>query len=246
MQCDVFINRVTETWKIRVSIIVYAMCIVATIGWVLFMVFGAIGIVTLPLDWIRSWIGRPRATITRSQYIDRARDLARRAKDILALADALKREERERGRSWRWRRNIKALNTQLLVLEEDEQQLELVYPQVWGPCDAWKAGAVVGGGGLMQAAAAAAPSCLAEQRLWLLADADCSTHPPTLPLHPSHQPWQSEDPDYRWVLTVMGFWLKLFGGLLGLALSICWVLQIILYILIDPPVSPLLNDVFIK
>lgn len=44
----------------------------------------------------------------------------------------------------------------------------------------------------------------------------------------------------------MGFWLKLFGGLLGLALSICWVLQIILYILIDPPVTPLLNDMFIK
>ena len=125
-----FINRVSETWKVRVSIIVYAMCIVATVGWVLFMVFGAIGIVTLPIDWIRSWIGRPRATITRSQYIDRARDLARRAKDILALADALKREERERGRSWRWRRNAKALNTQLLALEEDEAQLELVYPQV--------------------------------------------------------------------------------------------------------------------
>ncbi len=53
--------------------------------------------------------------------------------DILALADALKREERERGRSWRWRRNAKALNAQLLVLEEEEHQLEMVYPQVrWG------------------------------------------------------------------------------------------------------------------
>jgi hypothetical protein len=57
---------------------------------------------------------------------------------------------------------------------------------------------------------------------------------------------QSEDPDYKWVLTVMGFWLKFFGGLLGLVLSICWILQIILYILIDPPVTPLLNEVFIK
>ena len=53
--------------------------------------------------------------------------------DILALADALKREERERGRGWRWRRNAKALNAQLLVLEEDEHRLEMVYPQVrWG------------------------------------------------------------------------------------------------------------------
>lgn len=45
---------------------------------------------------------------------------------------------------------------------------------------------------------------------------------------------------------MLGFWLQLFGGLLGLALSICWVLQIILYILINPPVTPLLNDMFIK
>ena len=169
-----FINQVSDQWKQRVSIIVYAMVIVATVGWVLFMVFGAIGIVMLPMDWIREFIGRPKATITRSQYIDRARDLARRAKvragvagrqsclaagcwcrrtaasacctfasfapaadqpwlpapqDILALADALKREERERGRGWRWRRNAKALNAQLLVLEEDEKQLEMVYPQ---------------------------------------------------------------------------------------------------------------------
>lgn len=183
--CDVFVNRINETWKVRVSILVYAMAIVATLGWLLFMVFGAIGIVSLPIDWIRQFIARPRATITRSQYIDRARDLARRARDVGQLADALKREERENGRSWRWKRNIKQLNNQLLVLEEDEQELELVYPQ-------------------------------------------------------------SEDPDYKWVLTVLGFWFKLFGGLIGLALSICWVLQIILYILIDPPVSPLLNDVFIK
>ncbi|KAI3435533.1 hypothetical protein D9Q98_001598 [Chlorella vulgaris] len=184
--CDTFSNTVAnEVWKVRVSIIVYAMAVVATLGWILFLVFGGIGLVALPIDWIREFIRRPKATITRSQYIDRARDLARRAKDILALGDALRQEERERGRSWRWRRNIKALNTQLLVLEEDEEQLELVYPQ-------------------------------------------------------------SEDPDYKWVLTVMGFWLKFFGGLLGLAMSICWVLQIILYILIDPPVTPLLNEVFIK
>lgn len=66
----------------RVSYIVYAMVIVATIGWVLFMVFGAIGLVALPLDWIRQFISRPTKTITKSEYIARARDIARRAKDI--------------------------------------------------------------------------------------------------------------------------------------------------------------------
>ena len=108
------------------------MAIVATVGWVLFMVFGAIGLVALPLDWIREFLGRPKATITRSQYIDRARDLARRAKDVRLIAEVLKREEREGGKGRRWRRNFKSLQNQLLVLEEDERQLEMVFPQVGG------------------------------------------------------------------------------------------------------------------
>lgn len=68
------------------------------------------------------------------------------------------------------------------------------------------------------------------------------THPPIPPPHPT----QGEDPDYKWTLTVMGFWLKLFLGLVGIAISVTWLLQIILYILISPPVSPLLNTLFTK
>ena len=33
----------------RVSLITYAMAIIATVGWVLFLLFGAIGLVALPL-----------------------------------------------------------------------------------------------------------------------------------------------------------------------------------------------------
>ena len=215
------------------SVIVYAIAIVSTIGWVLFMVFGAIGIVAMPLDWIRQFLGRPRSTITRSQYIDRARELARRAKDVLALADALKREERERGRSWRWRKNCKALNTQLLVLEEDEAELEMVYPPPRRPLPEPAKGLARARARDAAALTLLCPdSCLA-----------CLSRParpvPVLCL-------QSEDPDYKWVLTVMGFWVKLFAGLIGVAISVCWVLQIILYILISPPVTPFLNTVFIK
>ena len=43
----------------------------------------------------------------------------------------------------------------------------------------------------------------------------------------------------------MGYWLKLLAGCVTLALTVCWILQVILYVLIDPPVSPFLNDAFI-
>ncbi|KAH7618932.1 putative LIMR family protein [Nannochloris sp. 'desiccata'] len=182
--CDAGASGGTETWKVRVSLITYAMAIIATIGWLLFLLFGSIGLVALPLDWIRGFITRPRSVISKAQYIERARDLARRAKDIKLVAEGLRREERTQGRSRKWRRNYNALQTQVEILEEDQDQLETVFPQ-------------------------------------------------------------GEDPAYSWTVTVIMQWVKLMGGIIALGISVAWCLQIILYILIDPPVTPLLNDLFL-
>lgn len=183
--CDAAASGGSESWKVRVSLITYAMAIIATIGWVLFLLFGPIGLVAMPIDWIREFLNRPRAVITRAQYIERARDLARRAKDIKEVAEALRRQERTQGRSRKWRRHFNALQVQVSVLEDDQEQLELVFPQ-------------------------------------------------------------GEDPAYSWTITVIMYWVKLFAGLCTLALTVMWVLQIILYILIDPPATPLLNNLFIS
>ena len=51
-------------------------------GWLLFMVFAGVGTVALPLDLFREFMGRPRSTITHSEYIKRARSLSMRAKGI--------------------------------------------------------------------------------------------------------------------------------------------------------------------
>ena len=45
-------------------------------------------------------------------------------------AQKLRKEDREEGKSRKWRRNYRLLNQQLIALEEDEHQLELSYPQV--------------------------------------------------------------------------------------------------------------------
>lgn len=50
------------------------------------MVFAGVGLVALPLDLIRDFMGRPKATITHSEYIKRARGLGLRAKAIKACA----------------------------------------------------------------------------------------------------------------------------------------------------------------
>ena len=54
-------------------------------GWVLFMVFAGVGLVALPLDMIREFWGRPKATIPKSEYVKRARGLGVRANGIKVL-----------------------------------------------------------------------------------------------------------------------------------------------------------------
>lgn len=51
-------------------------------GWILFLVFAGVGFVALPMDLVREWWGRPRATIAKSEYITRAMDMARKAKSV--------------------------------------------------------------------------------------------------------------------------------------------------------------------
>jgi hypothetical protein len=50
------------------------------------------------------------------------------------MADMLKRQEREGGRSRHWRANFKRLQRELLQLEEDEHVLDSVFPQVCVVC----------------------------------------------------------------------------------------------------------------
>jgi len=53
-----------------------------TTGWILFLVFAGWGMMAAPIDWIHQYMRRPRAVITKSEFINRARGLAQRAKEI--------------------------------------------------------------------------------------------------------------------------------------------------------------------
>lgn len=55
---------------------------VVSAGWLLFMVFAGVGLVALPLDLLMAFMGRPKATITHSEFIKRAKGLGIRAKAI--------------------------------------------------------------------------------------------------------------------------------------------------------------------
>mmetsp|Transcript_285 Transcript_285/g.888 ORF Transcript_285/g.888 Transcript_285/m.888 type:complete len:505 (-) Transcript_285:677-2191(-) len=55
---------------------------------------------------------------------------------------------------------------------------------------------------------------------------------------------QGEDADVTWAATVLMYIGMLMLGVVGIAVSTCWIVHIILYMFIDPPISPLLNNFF--
>ena len=52
-------------------------------GWLLFMVFAGVGILSSPIDWIQQFLSRPKSTITKSEYIRRGRLILQRAKECV-------------------------------------------------------------------------------------------------------------------------------------------------------------------
>ncbi|KAL8146569.1 LIMR family protein At5g01460-like [Apium graveolens] len=173
------------TWTQRATFPEYVVALATIVGSVLFSIFGGVGIACLPLGLIFSFIRRPKAVITRSQYIKEATELGKKARELKKAADALHQEERSGSKGRKWRKNTKALEKELLLLEEDVNALEEMYPQ-------------------------------------------------------------GEKAETTWALTVLGYLAKLVLGILGLVVSIAWIAHIVIYLLIDPPLSSFLNEIFIK
>ncbi|KAG7033770.1 LIMR family protein [Cucurbita argyrosperma subsp. argyrosperma] len=130
-QCSAFTTNASseKTWTMRTTFPEYVVALATIVGSVLFSIFGGVGIACLPLGLIFSFVRRPKAVITRSQYIKEATDLGKKARELKKAADALHQEERSGSKGRKWRKNVKAVEKELLQLEEDVNLLEEMYPQ---------------------------------------------------------------------------------------------------------------------
>ncbi|KAG0555100.1 hypothetical protein KC19_12G144000 [Ceratodon purpureus] len=57
---------------------------------------------------------------------------------------------------------------------------------------------------------------------------------------------QGEKADASWALTVLSYLACLFFGLVGMVVSVMWLVHIIIFMLCDPPEDPFLNQIFIE
>ncbi|EFJ04657.1 hypothetical protein SELMODRAFT_432208 [Selaginella moellendorffii] len=165
--------------------VTYVITLNTIIGSILFMMFGGVGMATLPLSLIFAFKNRPKCVITRAQYVkvmalQEATDLAKRSNELKTATLGLQREERGGKKGRMFRKNVKKVQQELVFLEDDVEALNEAFPQ-------------------------------GEK-----------------------------------TLTVLFYLAKLVFGIVGLALSIIWLLHIIVFMLVNPPAFPFLNQVFIQ
>ncbi|XAR68818.1 hypothetical protein NMG60_11000190 [Bertholletia excelsa] len=186
-QCSAYSASASSetTLTMRSTFPEYIVALATIVGSILFTIFGGVGIACLPLGLIFSFIRRPKAVITRSQYIKEATELGKKARELKTTADALHQEERSGLKGRKWRKNVKEVEKELLLLEEDVKALEEMYPQ-------------------------------------------------------------GEQAETAWAMTVIGYMIKLVLGIIGLIVSVLWIIHIVIYLFMKPPLSPFLNEVFIK
>ncbi|WVZ06726.1 hypothetical protein V8G54_020072 [Vigna mungo] len=121
-----------KTWTMCTTFPEYVAALATIVGSVLFaisqsyliccLIFGGVGIACLPLGLILSFIRRPKAVITHSQYIKEATELGKKAKDLKKEAESLRQEEKAGSKGRKFRKN------ELLQLE-DVKLIEEMYPQ---------------------------------------------------------------------------------------------------------------------
>ncbi|THF97398.1 hypothetical protein TEA_007273 [Camellia sinensis var. sinensis] len=64
-----------------------------------------------------------------STIIYQATELGKKARELKKAANALRREEKSGSKGRKWRKNVKTVEKELLLLEEDVKALEEMYPQ---------------------------------------------------------------------------------------------------------------------
>ena len=118
-----------ETWSVRTTFPVYVIAVGSILSWVLFICFGGVGVSAIPIDLVKSFLGRPRKVIAKSEYIRIAGKIAEQTKAVMADAREVQREERGTGKTRKTRRALAEINKRLVQLEEDELILRQMYPQ---------------------------------------------------------------------------------------------------------------------
>eukprot|EP00027_Filamoeba_sp_ATCC50430_P001449 CAMPEP_0168548398 /NCGR_PEP_ID=MMETSP0413-20121227/4536_1 /TAXON_ID=136452 /ORGANISM="Filamoeba nolandi, Strain NC-AS-23-1" /LENGTH=461 /DNA_ID=CAMNT_0008578691 /DNA_START=83 /DNA_END=1468 /DNA_ORIENTATION=+ len=119
----------------QISFILYIISMVTFVGMFLFVLFGGIGMVALPMDLINNFINRPKF-MTLQEYTERKVVIGERAKDLNEQGKRLQDRFKKSGGRPQSRRDRAAYNqfrATVFLLEEDYVKLEKAFNKGIGP-----------------------------------------------------------------------------------------------------------------
>ncbi|KAL0223383.1 hypothetical protein P9112_002773 [Eukaryota sp. TZLM1-RC] len=123
------INCVSENLNIDfyVTFPLYIIACFTLLGWFLFVLFGSIGIASLPMDLLNAYRTRPRKILTR-QYAELKSQIADRASKLLIIANAMSQDVDTSTESRMGKKELKLITKfkqQVLLLEEEHKHLQI-------------------------------------------------------------------------------------------------------------------------
>lgn len=104
----------------QVSLFVYVAGLIAFFGWVLFLVYGSVGLSALPYDYFHNFITRPKP-ISPEEFEGMKAELASRAEGLLREVDKLHKEQLSRN-NMAVRRKIDALKLEVYDLQNEYER----------------------------------------------------------------------------------------------------------------------------
>ena len=104
------IKRDDESLELNVNIIIYAMAVLTFISWIIFALFGGIGLASVPLDFFVSFKSRPRI-ITNDSIRDRKKILFDEIVELRKMGDQLKElEDKGAAKKFFWSKEKREYN----------------------------------------------------------------------------------------------------------------------------------------
>jgi len=120
-----------ETLQFRVSIALFIITMVSTLGWLLFVVFGGIGLIALPFDMIADFRNRPQR-IPYDKYLERKQKIGERATNLADIGKEIQARSPGGIMSKKDRRNYNRFRQAVFLLEEDYERLKISYKRQGG------------------------------------------------------------------------------------------------------------------
>jgi LMBR1 domain-containing protein 1 len=122
--------------EFRVTFLLYLISMVVFFGWVLFIVFGGIGLVALPFDCIIDFQKRP-IRISLDQYTTRKKEIGEKATKLIEIGNAIRDKQKKSGHGSRWSRrrhrsNYNKFRQAVFFLEGDYDHLNACYKRQGG------------------------------------------------------------------------------------------------------------------